>query len=310
METMELNELAKSKKDILKPFGEIEVLLYYGSVAEELKEFLKNKELAARNWVKKNYSIIKRGSELSPLYIKDLIKEITAEFLKVRGEDKSLKEAKDKLNDKQQLIWRYFLPRKFSDLFYAFNHEGEGRPIKNVYYDVDIGEGRDAKDSLKVVREFIRILREEAEEKIGELKIWPCWTGASFHIYLFLKEKRPHNFYEKKIKFSKNTPAETLTEKWIQKLRKRIEIPIVGGHEEVKGKINIDPSQTPSGKLDRAPFSLHVANAGEVDGVSVPLELEELEEPDLIEKLESYTPKEVLENLGSLSKKLPSRSVV
>lgn len=307
---MKLRELAKNKKDILKLWGEIEVLLYYGIVAEELEEFLKGKELASRNWIKRNYSIIKRGSKLEPLYVNDLVNEVTTEFLKIRNEDKSLKKAKDKLNSKQQLIWDYFLPRKFSDLFYAFNHEGGGKPIENIFYDIDIGKGRDTEDSLKVTREFVEILKQEAEEKIGKLKIWVCWTGASFHIYLFLKEKRPHEFYEEKIKFSNNTPAETLTEKWIQKLKKRLRVPVIGGHEEVKDKINIDPSQTPSGKLDRAPFSLHVAKTGEVDGVSVPLELKELREPGLIKKLKSYTPRKVLKDIGSLGKKLPSKFVV
>ena len=71
--------------------------------------------------------------------------------------------------------------------------------------------------------------------------------------------------------------------------------------EKING-INIDPSQTPSGKLCRAPFSLHMKNEKEVDGVAIPLEVKELNDKNLIKKLKGYTPENIIKELDKLEK--------
>lgn len=73
----------------------------------------------------------------------------------------------------------------------------------------------------------------------------------------------------------------------------------------MKNTISVDPSQTPSGKLCRVPLgSLHMKDAGTVDGVSVPLTLDMLDE-NIIGELGLYTPKMILEELPKLAKRLP-----
>ena len=62
----------------------------------------------------------------------------------------------------------------------------------------------------------------------------------------------------------------------------------------------IDPSQTPSGKLARAPFSLHMRDAKTVDGVAVPVDLKKVD----LEELRSLKPETVLKKLERYSKLL------
>ena len=100
---------------------------------------------------------------------------------------------------------------------------------------------------------------------------------------------------------------ESFTGRWASELNKKFRFKVVGGHEKIKKGINIDPSQTPSGKLCRAPFSLHMKNEKEVDGVAIPLEINDLNDKNLINKLKSYTPEKVVKEIDKLSKKLPKR---
>jgi hypothetical protein len=67
----------------------------------------------------------------------------------------------------------------------------------------------------------------------------------------------------------------------------------------------IDPSQTPSGKLARTPFSLHMSDYKTVNGVAIPLEVEMLAENKLVEELRAYTPDKVVEEIDDLAKRLP-----
>jgi len=116
----------------------------------------------------------------------------------------------------------------------------------------------------------------------------------------------PPTFYAKHFKFTKGSMS-TFTEKWVAEVGKKVAVKVKGGHEKSANTINIDSSQTPSGKLCRVPFSLHMKDAKTVDGVSIPLKLKMLGEPDLISDLNSYSPERVIKELDRLAKGLPEK---
>lgn len=300
---MNLAELAKGK-DVLKPFEETEVLLYCGIVGSKLVNFLKGKELAAKNWFPPKGGmpkVLKRGSKDEPLYIEEFIDAITPEFLSLRR--MHLDEARGKLSHSQEKVWRYFVPRKLSDFFYATNNEGEGKPIERIFFDLDRGEGITSEYAQGVAREFIDVMHNDLK-KLNCSEPFIMWTGSSFHVYLFLKKKMPPSFYEENFQVSAKGELQTTAQKWIEKLKAK-GFKVAGSHEKLKGILSVDPSQTPSGKLARAPFSLHMKDDKTVNGVAIPLELRMLEEKKLVDELKSYTPNKVVEELDVLSKRLP-----
>jgi hypothetical protein len=302
---LSLAELAKGK-DVLKPFGETEVLLYYGIVGSRLINFLKGKELAAKNWFPPKAGfpkVLKRGSKDEPLYIEELVEAITPEFLPLRK--MKLEEAREKLTHAQEKVWRYFVPRKLSDFLYATNNEREGKPIERIFFDIDRGEGVSSEEAQVVAARFVELISSEKEvTKLLRLPPFVCWTGSSFHVFLFLKKPMPNSFYEEQFKFSKEGELTTFTERWVEELGKE-KLKVGGGHEKVAGLVTIDPSQTPSGKLARAPFSLHIKDDKTVDGVAIPLETDMLRDKKLVNELRDYTPTRVVEELDALSKRLP-----
>lgn len=300
---MNLLEIVRDR-DVIKPFGEVDVLLYYGVVGSKLTGFLKGKELAAKNWFPPKGglpTVLKRGSKEEPLYIEEFVDAVTPEFLSLRG--KHLDEVRAKLTPSQEKVWRYFVPRKLSDLFYATNNEGEGKPIDRIFFDLDRGEGVTSEYAQQVAREFIDVMSDELKE-LGCKGQFVMWTGSSFHVYLFLKRKMPASFYEQNFQVSTKGGLGTAAERWVEELRRR-GLKVSGSHEKVAGVVVIDPSQTPSGKLARAPFSLHMKDYKTVDGVAVPLEVGMLEEERLVGELREYTPNRVVDELESLSKRLP-----
>ena len=111
-----LNDLAEGN-DILKPFGELDVLLLYAIVSSELETLLGDREIASRVWLKQR-NLLNRGSQLPPLRVGEIAKNVTPDLLQVRAR-KSLAEARDSLSAVEQKIWRYFPPRKLCDYFYA-----------------------------------------------------------------------------------------------------------------------------------------------------------------------------------------------
>lgn len=307
---MSLQAIAK-KTDILKPFGETDVLLYYGLVAAKLKKFLKNKELAAKNHIPggKIPYLIKRGSKEKPLYIEDFIEAITPEFLELR-KGHALKDVESKLNEKQKLVWEYFLPRKFSDFFYATNGEGTGKNIGRIFFDLDRGENMTHVQAQEAAREFVNAIENDMElDKIIEYDLGVFWTGSSFHVFLFLDKPQPNSFYLKYFQYTKENPLGSFTGKWAAQVRKIVGFGVSGGHEKIPNAISIDPSQTPSGKLCRAPFSLHMADAKTVDGVSIPINPEMLDDNNLVKELRAYNPQRVVKELDGLSKRFPKRFI-
>ena len=306
---MDIFELAKNSKDILKPFGETDVLLYYGIVAPSLSKYLKGKEIAAKNWLGNNtFSpfILKRGSKLRELKA-EYFAEIDTEMLKLRSEAKKLDDARKRLSDKQQLLWEYFIPRHYSDLFYATNSEGAGKPIERIFIDIDRGTV-----SQKITQKVTKALIDEIQSDNmfmskykGELSL--MWTGNSFHVYILLDKTITIKNYEDDIAYSKKDPLASFIGRWAQKLNNRLGVKVLGSHEKIKDAIILDPSQTPSGKLCRAPFSLHMASDTKVDGVAVPLTLDMLDDSGLTDSLRILNPKKVAEDLDEYIKRFPKR---
>jgi hypothetical protein len=307
---MSLIKLAK-EKDVVKPFGHTDVLLLYGIAGEKLKRFLKGKELATKVWLPKGNIkyFLNRGSKKPPLFIDDFVEAITPEFLELRSKH-HLKDVEKQLTEKQKLVWSYFPPRKLMDFFYATNSEGAGKPIDRIFFDMDRGEGFSPENARKAAKLLCEIIREDPElgKLVGKTEPFVSWTGNSFHVYVMLGEPKPNSFYEKHFMFSKNNPPASFTGKWAEQIKNELKLNVAGGHEKTAKFLNIDPSQTPSGKLGRVPLgSLHMSDAKTIDGVSVPVTEKTLADPDLPNKLKQVKPNYIIDNIDRLAKRLPKR---
>lgn len=287
------------KKGVLYKRGELDVLLYYSKVSKFLEKFLKGREIATKT-VLPNFTFLKRGSKDKPLFISDL-KVIDKKMLDLRK--KHLDEVKDKLKDKQVLVWQYFVPRKPVNFFYATNGEKPGKPIDRVFIDID-RQSHTSEDARKVAKELVKIIKEDKEfSGLVKFKIFIMWTGSSFHIYLLLNKKVSPEFYQKYLSYGEKKESSFIA-KWAQEVSKNTNIAVRAGHQRQKDAVILDSSNTPSGKLARVPFSLHISGKGEIDGVAVPLSEKELGDKTLINKQEKLTPDSVLENMEAYSKLL------
>jgi hypothetical protein len=307
-----VNFAKENLEDLITPFGQTDVLLLYSIAAGKLKKYLGNRELACKIWMPSGRMphLLKRGSNFDPLFAHELEEAVTLEFLELRSKTEHLSSAKDDLTDLQAKVWQYFLPRKLSDFFYATNHEGPGKEIDRIFFDIDRSNGVSAEQAHETTKIFVETIKEdeELENLLGSLEPFIYWTGNSFHVLFFLDKLMPHSFYAKYFKYSKNDPEQSFTGKWAKKINEQVEFKVVAGHERQINSINIDSSQTPSGKLCRVPLgSLHMKDAKTIDGVSVPITKKRLYEDDLIYKLTNYTPKEIIENLEKLEMLLPRR---
>jgi hypothetical protein len=301
--------LAKEVKDVIRPFGDTDVLLLYGIVGERLRNFLKGKELASKVWLPQGNIkyFLNRGSNKPKLFINDFVGAITPEFLEIRNKH-HLKDVEKELTERQKIVWSYFPPRKLIDFFYAANCEGAGKPIDCIFFDMDRGEGVPLAAAQKVTKLFCEIVRKdkELEKLIGKTEPFVSWTGNSFHVYIMLGKPRPGSFYDKYFMFSKNDPVASFTGRWAEQIRKELKINVIGGHEKTAGYLSIDPSQTPSGKLARVPLgSLHMKDARTIDGVSMSIKADMLADKDLPSKLKEMKPKYVIDNLDKLAKLIP-----
>lgn len=282
----------------LRKRGELDVLDYYSQVSKYLEGFLKGRELATKTQIK-NFKFLKRGSNSPPLFIEDL-KQVNSKMLSLRT--RHLAEVKDKLTEKQVLIWQYFVPRKPVNFYYATNGEKPGKEIDRIFIDIDRQE-HSSEDAKKVCSELVSSIRQDKEfAKLIKFKIFIMWTGSSFHVYLFLKRKIDNSFYQKYLSYSRK--EQSFIEKWALEIENRTKIKVKAGHAREKECIILDSSNTPSGKLARVPFSLHVSSKGEIDGVSVPVSESELQDKSLINKLKKLTPDSVLKNMKSYAKLL------
>jgi len=302
----------KNLEDLIAPFGRIDVLLLYGIAASKLKKYLGDRELAGKIWMPSGRMpyLLKRGSKLDPLFAHELEEAVTLEFLELRSKTEHLSAAKNDLTDLQVKAWQYFLPRKLADFFYATNHEGPGNEIDRIFFDIDRSNGMSAEQAQETTRIFVETLKEdrEFENLLGSFEPFIYWTGNSFHVLFFLDKLMPGSFYDEHFQYLKNDPERNFTGKWVKKINDQVEFTVVGGHERHVNSMNIDPSQTPSGKLCRVPLgSLHMKDAAAIDGVSVPITEKMLYEDDLAYKLVNYSPHDIIENLNQLEMLLPPR---
>lgn len=102
--------------DILRPFGELDVLPLYAAASSFLGSFLLDREIASRVWLE-HRTLLNRGSLLAPLRADELA-IVKQDLLKLRAKA-TLEEARESLTPLEQKIWRYFPPRKLCDYFYA-----------------------------------------------------------------------------------------------------------------------------------------------------------------------------------------------
>jgi len=295
--------MKKEMKDVLHPNGELDILYYYSQVSGKLKSFLKGKEIASKIWLPNGFFFIKRGSKIEPLHIEEL-SIVEEKLLKLRAEN-NLADVKSKISKQQAKIWDYFVPRKLIDFFYATNNEGVGRKIDRVFFDIDRGSNISEEHARIVAQGLVEAIKKDKEfSKIVKYRISIIWTGSSFHVYLLFSKLVEKKFYERYIRYSKDSPLESFTGRWALETRKKTGLNVQGGHEKVLNQLNIDPSQTPSGKLARVPFSLHMKDAKTVDGIAIPLNEKQLNDKNLVKKLKSYTPEKVLSELDSWGKNL------
>jgi len=298
---MELAGLAE-ERDVLNPFGELDVLLLYAIVSSKLGTFVGDREIASRVWLKQR-TLLNRGSQLPPLHVDEMATKITPDFLQIRAK-MGLAEARGNLSAVEEKIWRYFPPRKLCDYFYATNHEGQGREIDRIFYDIDRPKDMPHEKAREVCRLFLEaVLNDDQFRQFVSDQPLVAWTGSSFHVYLFLKKRQKHSFYTEEIQYTEKMPQKSFTAKWLQFVRERTQVNVIGGHEKKPGSITIDPSQTPSGKLARSPLgSLHMSDYETVDGVSIPIEISRLQDQRLIESLRGYTPKRLIDEISQFSR--------
>lgn len=300
---MVLRGLAE-ESEILKPFGELDVLLLYSLVSPALEAFLGEREIASRVWLKQR-TLLNRGSQLPPLHAEEVARNVTPDLLKLRAQ-KGLAEARGNLKPVEEKIWRYFPPRKLCDYFYATNHEGQKHYIDRIFYDIDRPKDLPHKNARDVAHLFLEAVSSDDDfNQLLSSKPLVSWTGSSFHIHLFLKRKQKHDFYDEMIQYSEKTPDKGFTAKWLKLVRSKTKINVIGGHEKKPGFITIDPSQTPSGKLARSPLgSLHMSDYETVDGISIPVEAPKLADPHLTDALKEYTPRRLVNEVPQLSRVL------
>ncbi len=305
--------------DFLHPYGNLDVLAWYGKVAPYLQNFLDKKEIASKI-VGEKFVLLKRGTKETPLFIKDF-KEIDEQYLKLRA-NHHLDEAKDQLTTKQILLRKYFVPRKLVNFFYACNNE-YGDSIDRIFIDID-RQTNSADDARKVALALTQLITKDKQfqslvsrssslwpnisdrqfNDIIDFRLFILRTGASFHIYILLKKDIDHIFYDSCLSYGKDKEQSFITKRAAE-ASKATKLKVLAGHERKKWAIILDTSNTPPGKLARAPFSLHIKDSKTIDGIAVPVSQQELSDPKLISKLQKLTPEMIWKNIEHYSWLLP-----
>lgn len=292
-------ESRKKDEVILYKNGELDVLPYYSAVSGALLKFLNGKEIASKIFLPKG-AFLKRGSNSPPVFIRDLAGLKQNFFDKRKG--KHLKDVETELTEKEKLIWQYFVPRKMIHFFYATNGENLKGDIDRIFIDIDRKE-RSSEEARKVAAALVDEIQGDREfNRLISFRKVILWTGSSFHVVLLLNKKVGREFYFKNLSYGKK--EKSFLDRWAEEISKKTRINVKAGHEREKSAIILDSSNTPPGKLARVPFSLHVKNYKEYDGLCVPLSEKELGEKNIAEKLKKLTPDKVLNNLDKYKKLL------
>ncbi|HJX50816.1 MAG TPA: hypothetical protein VJ438_05125 [Candidatus Nanoarchaeia archaeon] len=278
-----------AEKGVIYSTGQLDCLSYYSKIFSKIKNFVGDREIATKTYIPESIPpfIVHRGSDDSALRISDLL-GIPQSFLKLRYH-KKLHEVEKQLTEKQKLIWRYFVPRKLVELHYACNHEGVGKSFDRIFIDIDASKGTSEAAYIKVVKQLLKEIRADKElKKLSSYRIYLLWTGMSMHVYLILNKKLPHSAYDKYFAFHKDS----LTTKWANNISEKTKVKVKAGHERRAGAVILDTSATPSGKLARCPYSLHLNHKGKLTGVAVPLKESQIKSG--LFKLRNLTPDEAL----------------
>lgn len=298
--------------NILTPYKKFDILYYYNKISQNKKvqTFLKNKPLASKIWIPNITFFIRRGSKDQVLFIQELSKkELNESFFEIRAKVKREDAIKNKKVTKlQEKIWLYFPPNKCINFFYACNGEGQGKKIDRIFIDID-KSNLSSEKAQQVTKELIKIIKQDKEfNKLIKYRIVILWTGASFHVYLMLKKQVSIEFYHKYISYTKQDPCASFIGRWAKEITNKTKIKVIGGHENKKNTIVLDPSQTPSGKLARVPFSLHfkkpAKNQDSIDGICLPINTKMLEDKNLVKKLKSLMPEKVLQDINKWAENL------
>ena len=192
-------------------------------------------------------------------------------------------DVKQQLSETQVLMWEYFLPRKLIDLFYATNNE-HGEKIERIFIDIDRQE-MTSQQAQKVADALVKIIQKD--KKLSDLidfRLLTLWTGSSFHIYLMLAKPINHQIYDEYFSYGEKKP-ESFVSKRAQAITQATGIQVNAAHARKEGMIILDTSNTPPGKLARVPFSLHMKDFKTIDGICIPLTIEELEDKSLISRV-------------------------
>ncbi len=254
--------------------GHLDCLYFYSKHIKELSSFLKAKEIATKIHIPPNGVFLRRGSKDEPLFVQELNeKNLSQRFFELRTKVKRHEAIANRLLTKVQAkIWLYFPPNKPVEFFYATNGEGPGKKIERIFIDLDRTNLSTEKAKIAAQQLIEVIKNDEAFNKLLKFKTKVLFTGSSYHVYLLLKKPVSHEFYEKYISYSKNEESPCFITKWAEEITSKTGIRVSGGHEKIKNIIILDPSGTPSGKLARVPFSVHVKD-DKVDGICEFVEL-------------------------------------
>ena len=301
-----LAEITGVSSDVLHPYGELDVLPYYGQISAKLTGFLHGRELASRVWTPRGRipAVVISGSTSQPLYIEQMVRSVTLELIHARQSYKNLGDVIPILSPDQQLTWSYFPKRRYVGFYYNTNRIGPAREINRVLYAVDRCTGSTLTDALNVVRIFYElVISDDRYPALFRGNPFVCWTGNSFQVMLFTRDLQPASFYRTHLEYTGK--SHTLTDHWVDAAARAGETKIAGGSQRRKGFVLINATNTPSGKLCPVPLgSLQLASAATLGGVSVPLTPDMLDR-DVLSDLISYTPERILDELDELAARLP-----
>lgn len=291
---MFLKIMKKGDKTILNKTGQLDCFSYYKKIFRKkrkfLKKFLQDKEIATKIYLPKDdFYLVKRGSKEEPLYFPEI--KTSKNFLSLR-KDNDLSDVRDKISKKEEKIWHYFVPRKMIEMHYACNKE-KGNKINRIFIDIDPGEKFKAETGRKVALELLKEIKKDKDfrEKFN-FKTEVIWTGKGFHVYIILKKEHSKKIYQRY--FSWEGKKESFIEKWAKSISESIGFKVEAGHERKRNKIILDTSATPPGKLARCPYSLHLNEKGKLVGICVPLKKKDLENNNIVRKLENLNLKKVI----------------
>ncbi len=292
--------------DVLRPYGELDVLPYYGKIAAKLTGFLHGRELASRIWTPHGRirSVIITGQTAPPLHIRQLSEAVTPQFIQAREQYRNLDAARARLSPEQQLVWQYFPQRRYVGFYYSVNRLGPGREIDRAVFQIERSVGSTPSGALAAVKAFTSAaISDPGYRELFRGEPFVYWTGSSFQVMLFTSEPQPASFYRSHLEYTGK--GRTMVDRWIDLAAANSGGKIAGGTGRRRGVVLINAEPTLPGKLCPVPVGcLDMADGTTVQGVSVPLTMDMLN-ADLPDELTAYTPERIIDELDELAARLP-----